>query len=322
MKLSKETKVGIMGIFAIVMLYLGFHILKGSDIFSRTFKYNIIYDNIDGLTVSNPVLLNGLNIGRVQSIKLLQEKGNQLLVTIDIQKGIKIPAGSEALLADGGLLGGKVIHLSMGKQPGFLSDGDTLIGKKEAGITALLQEKALPVMTHADSLVRNLNKVVEGFSETGEILNQVLKNYNSTGTELQGFLNENRANLLAMTTNLNKLSVSLVETEKELRPLLAKTGTFADSLNALRIGETLQGANNTIAELRQLLAGVEAGKGTAGKLLKDEVLYDNLNRTIVSLNKLMTNFREKPKRYIHLSVFGRKDKGPTESPLDTAKVIK
>lgn len=310
-----------MALVAIVMLYFGFHILKGSDVFSRTYKYHVLYDNIDGLTASNPVLLNGLNVGRVQEIKLLQNRQNMLLVTIDVQKGIAIPQGTAAVLADGGLLGGKVIHLAMGTGSP-MKDGDTLVSKKESGISAVLQEKALPLVSHADSLIKNLDLVVGGFQETGLILNQVLRNYNQTGSNLQGLLNENRTNLLALTGNLNKLSASLVETEKELKPLLAKTGTLADSLNALRLGETVQAARGAINELHTLLAGVESGKGTAGKLVKDEALYNNLNRTMISMNKLLTNFREHPRRYINVSVFGKKDKGPTESPLDTATTVK
>jgi len=322
MKVSKEVKVGTMAIFALVMLYLGFHVLKGSDVFSRTYKYYVIYDNIDGLTASNPVLLNGLNVGRVQGIKLLQDRQNKLLVTLDIQKGVSLPTGTAAVLADGGLLGGKLIRLMMGTSATYLKDEDTLAARKEAGISALLQEKALPLVTHADSLVKNLDVVASGFKETGLILNQVLKNYDQTGTSLQGLLGDNRKNLLAITTNLNALSASLIETEKGLKPLLAKTGTLADSLNALKLGETVQSANRTIAELRALLASVESGKGTAGKLIKDETLYNNLNKTMVSLNKLMTNFREQPKRYVHISVFGKKDKGPADSVLDSTTVIK
>ncbi|MGV3602352.1 MAG: MlaD family protein [Dyadobacter fermentans] len=321
MKISREAKVGAMALFAIIMLYFGFHILKGSDVFSRTYKYHVVYDNIDGLTASNPVLLNGLNVGRVQEIRLLQNRGNQLLVTIDVQKGIVVPQGTGAVLADGGLLGGKVIHLAMGTGAP-MKDGDTLIARKESGISAVLQEKALPLVSHADSLIKNLDLVVGGFQETGLILNQVLKNYNQTGTSLQGLLAENRANLLAMTSNLNKLTTSLVETEKELKPLLAKTGTLADSLNALRLGETVTSARKTIEELHTLLASVQSGKGTAGKLVKDETLYNNLNRTMISMNKLLTNFREQPKRYIHVSVFGKKDKRPAESPLDSATSFK
>ena len=311
-----------MAVMAMVLLYFGFHILKGSDVFSRTYKYYVIYDNIDGLTASNPVLLNGLNVGRVQEIKLLQNQQNRLLVSLDIQKGIILPKGTAALLADGGLLGGKVIHLAMGTSSVTLQDNDTLLGKKESGISAVLQEKALPLVTHADSLIQNLAAVAEGFKETGKILNQMLKNYDQTGNAVQGLVTENRKNLLVMTSNLNKLSESLVETEKELKPILAKTGSFADSLQALRLGTTVQSANQTISELRHLLAEVESGKGTAGKLIKDETLYNNLNSTIVSLNKLMTNFREYPKRYVQLSIFGKKDKGPSESPLDTTTKIK
>ncbi|MCF0057780.1 MlaD family protein [Dyadobacter sp. CY356] len=322
MKLTKEVKVGLMAVMAMVLLYFGFHILKGSDVFSRTYKYYVIYDNIDGLTASNPVLLNGLNVGRVQEIKLLQNQQNRLLVSLDIQKGIVLPKGTAALLADGGLLGGKVIHLSMGASSVNLQDNDTLLGKKESGISAILQEKALPLVTHADSLIQNLAAVADGFKETGKILNQMIKNYDQTGNAVQGMVTENRKNLLVMTSNLNKLSESLVETEKELKPILARTGSFADSLQALRLGATVQSANQTILELRHLLAEVESGKGTAGKLIKDETLYNNMNSTIVSLNKLLTNFREYPKRYVHLSVFGKKDKGPSESLLDTTTKIK
>ena len=310
-----------MAVAALVMLYFGFHILKGSDVFSRTHQYYVVYDNIDGLTASNPVLLNGLNVGRVREIKLLQNRKNHLLVSLDIQKGVSVPGGSAAILADGGLLGGKVIHLTPGNGAP-MQDGDTLLAKKDPGITAVLQQQALPLVTSADSVIKNLNQVVAGFQETGLILNQVLKNYNQTGSSLQGLLNENRTNLLALTSNLNKLSTSLIETEKEIKPLLTKTGTLADSLNALRLGETVQNANRTISELHNLLASVESGKGTAGKLIKDETLYTNIDRTVVSLNKLLTNLREHPKRYISISVFGKKDKGPSESPLDTTTVIK
>jgi phospholipid/cholesterol/gamma-HCH transport system substrate-binding protein len=268
------------------------------------------------------VLLNGLNVGRVQEIKLLQNQQNRLLVSLDIQKGIVLPKGTAALLADGGLLGGKVIHLSMGTSSVNMQDNDTLLGKKESGISAILQEKALPLVTHADSLIQNLAAVADGFKETGKILNQMIKNYDQTGNAVQGMVTENRKNLLVMTSNLNKLSESLVETEKELKPILARTGSFADSLQALRLGATVQSANQTILELRHLLSEVESGKGTAGKLIKDETLYNNMNSTIVSLNKLLTNFREYPKRYVHLSVFGKKDKGPSESPLDTTTKIK
>lgn len=322
MKISNESKVGLLAIIALTMLYFGFNYLKGSDLFSRTKEYKVVYDNIDGLTVSNPVTLNGMPVGRVASIQIQQEKGNSLLVALDVQKEILLKEGSFAVLADGGLLGGKVIRLEISPSGKVLEDGAQLVAKKEAGISALLQEKALPVVTHADSLILHLSAVAEGFKETGSILNQVLVNYKQTGQTLDNMLYENKVNLVTLTGNLNKLSGSLVETEKELKPLLSKAGTLVDSLNALKLGEMVAGAKNTIGELRQLIASVESGKGTAGKLIKDEALYANLNRTVVSMNMLLTNFREHPKRYVNISVFGKKDKGPAVSTLDTTTVIK
>lgn len=322
MKVSKELKVGILSVVTIGMLYFGFNFLKGSELFSRSYQYHVIYDNIDGLTPSNPVLLNGLSVGRVQTIKIMQDNGNQLLVTIDVQKSIILREGTNATLADGGLLGGKVIRLDISPEGKLLQDGDTLIGLKEAGISALLQEKALPVMTQADSLVRNLNVVTKGFQETGAILNQVLRNYDQTGLALRGTLEDNQKNLAALTANLKQLSASLVETEKEIKPLLTKAGTFADSLNALRLGQTVASANQMVAEMQQLVGAVKAGQGTAGKLLTDDKMYNNLNYTLISLNQLLANLRENPKRYVNVSIFGKKDKGPTESPVDTTLEFK
>jgi phospholipid/cholesterol/gamma-HCH transport system substrate-binding protein len=322
MKVSKELKVGILSVVTIAILYLGFNFLKGSDLFSRTYTYYVVYDNIDGLTTSNPILLNGLSVGRVQSIRIQQEKNNQLLVSLDIQKGIVLRTGTRAVLADGGLLGGKVIRLEISPTGNQLAEGDTLISAKEAGISALLQEKALPVMTQADSLVRNLNAVTQGFRETGAILNQVLRNYDQTGLVLKGTLEQNQKNLATLTANLSQLSSSLVETEKQLSPLLNKTGTFIDSLNALQLSQTVANANQMIDQIEQLVASIESGQGTASKLINDDAMYKNLNYTLISLNQLLANFRENPKRYVNVSIFGKKDKGPTESPVDTTLEFK
>ncbi len=322
MKISKELKVGILAVVTVGLLYFGFNFLKGSDLFSNTNTYFVVYDNVDGLTSSNPVTLNGLSIGRVQSIKIQQEQNNQLLVAMEVRNDIVIRQGSQAILADGGLLGDKAIRLKISPTGAALQDGDTLRGTKEAGISALLQAKTLPVMDKADSLVGNLNVVTQGFRETGAILNQVLRNYDETGTVLRSTLERNQKDLSTLITNLSVLSGSLVETEKQIKPLLAKADTFADSLKALRLGETVNRANQLVSQMEQLVASVGSGQGTASKLINDDKLYNNLNYTMISLNQLLANLRENPKRYVNVSIFGKKDKGPTESPVDTTLEFK
>lgn len=315
--MSKEIKVGLLAVVSLVVLYFGFHFLKGSDIFSRSNNYFVEYDNVDGLTSSNPVLLNGYPVGRVLQIDLLPEKNNVLKVTLDIKKDLALPEGTKAVLVDGGVLGGKAIRLAMGNSTTMLPDESDLIPAKELGLMALLQNQASPVLSHADSLMRNLAIVSEGFTETGVTLNKVLANFDQTGNSLNGILSENRTKIAGLMENMNKLSASLVETEKGLKPLLANANTLVDSLRAIELGNTVAKAHQTIGDLQSLLAGIKAGDGTAGKLLTDDVLYNNLNYTMVSLNQLLANFREHPKRYINVSVFGKKDRGPAVSPIDT-----
>jgi phospholipid/cholesterol/gamma-HCH transport system substrate-binding protein len=322
MTISKEAKVGIMSLAAMLMLYFGFNILKGSDIFSKNYTYFAKYSDIDGLTVSNPVLLNGLTVGNVKSIQLMQNEGNSLVVTLEIRKNVNLRSGTKASLADGGLLGGKVIHLNIPVEGNILGEGDTLVSVQTAGIASLLQQKALPVVTHADSLVLNLTAVAVGFKETGEILNNVLRNYNQTGTNINQLISSNEKKIGTLLDNMSTLSASLVATEKELKPLLANANNLVDTLNNLQLKQTLQLAQDGLGDFRKLMADLENGSGSAGKLLKDEELYNNLNYTLISLNQLLANFREHPRRYVNVSVFGKKDKGPSESPIDTTLKFK
>lgn len=322
MTISKEAKVGIMGLAAMLMLYFGFNILKGSDIFSKNYTYYAKYAEIDGLSASNPVLLNGLTVGSVKSIQLMQNDGNSLVVTLEIRKDINLRTGTQAALADGGLLGGKVIHLNIPTGGNTLKEGDTLVSVQSAGIATLLQQKALPVVTHADSLVLNLTAVAMGFKETGEVLNNVLRNYNQTGNNINQLILTNEKKIGALLDNMNALSASLVATEKELKPLLANANNLVDTLNNLQLRQTLKLAQDGLGDFKKLMADLESGNGSAGKLLKDEQLYNNLNYAMISMNQLLANFREHPKRYVNVSVFGKKDKGPAESPIDTTLKFK
>lgn len=321
MKISKEAKVGILAVVSLVMLYFGFNFLKGSDIFSRSNKYVVVYDNVDGLTVSNPVQLNGLSIGRVDRIDILPQRNNQLLVTLDIDKKIQVGQGSRAILADAGVLGGKVVILQIKQSTKPLENGDTLISGKEAGITSLIKEKTLPVLNSVDSLTLNLNRIVKQFDKTGLILNRTLEGVEATTGTLQLTVGENRENIRRLMTNLGNLSASLAETEKEIKPLLAKASTFADSLNALQLSQTLASVNRSIGTLQQMLADINSGKGTLGKLKGDEALYRNVNNATASLDKLLTDFRENPKRYVHFSIFGRKEKKAATTPAQSETVI-
>lgn len=308
MKISQEIKVGLLAVVALLMLFFGFNFLKGSDFFSSNHKYTVIYDNIDGLTASNPVQINGLTVGQIRSIKILQDQGNKLLVTVEIKSGIRVTRGSRAVLADDGLLGGKLIRLGINPGTPELENGGQLVSAKETGLSALIKEKTLPVLNNVDSLTYQLNKVVGQFDQTGVVLNQTLRSANAGVRTLDLAIAENRVGLKATLDNVNRLSNSLVETEKQLRPILAKADTFADSLQGLQLKQTLGSVNKTVDNLQKILGAINRGQGSIGKLTTNDSLYRNVNATTASLEKLLTDFRENPKRYVHFSLFGKKDK--------------
>lgn len=325
MKISQEVKVGLLAVVALLMLFFGFNFLKGSDFFSSNHKYTVVYDNIDGLTASNPVQINGLAVGQIRSIRILQNQGNALLVTIEIKSGIRVTRGSRAVLADDGLLGGKLIRLSINPGAPELENGGQLVSAKESGLSALIKEKTLPVLNNVDSLTYQLNRVVGQFDQTGVVLNQTLRSANAGVRTLDLAIAENRAGLRATLDNVNRLSSSLIATEKQLKPILAKADTFADSLQGLQLKQTLGSVNKTVDNLQKILGAINKGQGSLGKLTTNDSLYRNVNATTASLEKLLTDFRENPKRYVHFSLFGKKDKtapaGKPGSATVTTSVI-
>jgi len=309
---SNELKVGFLALMAFLILYFGFNFLKGNDIFSASKTYYVQYDNVDGLMASNQVMVNGVEVGKVKKVSLVPDKGNKILVELRLNKSLLVPDKSIAILSDGALLGGKIIRLEL-LGSGTLPEGSFISPMNEKGLTSLLKERALPVISNADSLLISFRQISKKFDNTGTYLDALLKNSNTAVVNINGSVTdlvaENKANINQITGNMRALSVSLVETEKQLKPLLTKFNTLADSLQAIKIGETLNSANKAVSSLQRIVSNLE--KGTAGKLLMNDSLYVSLNKALLDLDKLLMDVRLQPKRYVNISVFGKKDLGPT-----------
>ncbi len=311
---SNELKVGFLALLAFLILYFGFNFLKGNDVFSSARIYYVEYENVDGLMVSNQVMVNGIEVGKVKKVEIQPAKANKILVTLRLSQDILIPDKTVAVLSDGALLGGKIIRLRL-EGKGNLPEDSFLKGETEVGVTALLKERAIPVIANADSLLVSFRQISHKFDNTGTYLNTLLKTSNETVSNINGSVNgivtDNRANIAQISANMKILSSDLMETEKQLRPLLTKFNTVADSLNALKLGKTLKEVDATVLSLKKIVQGIERGEGSAGKLIKNDSLYLGLNKTLVDLDKLLLDFRLQPKRYIGISVFGKKNTPPS-----------
>jgi phospholipid/cholesterol/gamma-HCH transport system substrate-binding protein len=313
---SNELKVGFLALVTFLILYFGFNFLKGNDLFTSSNLYYVEYDNVDGLQVSNPVMMNGIEVGKVKEVKLQPDKSNKILVTLRLSKDLHLKDQSSVVLADGALLGGKIVLINLAGTKD-LPEGSYIKGTSEIGLTNLLKERAIPVLSNADSLLVSFRAISKRFEKTGDYLNTLLQNSNQTVTGLNssvnGLVSDNRENLAQISTNLKLLSNDLLETEKQLKPLMGKFNTIADSLQALKLGKTVNEINNSLSSVQKIVSSLEQGKGSAGKLLKNDSLYTSLNKTLVNLDKLLLDFRLQPKRYLNISVFGKKTPPPTAS---------
>ncbi|MDB5258200.1 MAG: transporter-related permease with domain [Chitinophagaceae bacterium] len=301
MKISKEVRVATLAIVSGTVLYLGFNFLKGTDILSSTNTYQVTYPSIDGLTVSNPVLINGLNIGRVSAIQLDQDHNNQLLVSLEIDKKIKLGDSTIAYLSNTGLLGSKAIKLNIGQNSVIYEDGASLRGEKEMGLADMVAAKATPVVEHLDSAIVKVNALLGALPN--DKLAQVISNLESATGDLKKIMKNDAP---AITGNFAKLSDSLLRTEAQLRPLIKKFSAFADSLNHLELKATVAKANQAMGNLNEITRKINAGEGTLGALVTDKTMYTNLNKALNSFDSLMVDLKYNPNHYF--APLGKKPK--------------
>ncbi len=312
MKISKEVKVGLLALISGVILYLGFNFLKGSDFFSPNNNYYVVYDNIGGLTESNTVMLNGWAVGRVKKIELLQNQGNKLRVTLDINKDVILTDSTAAVLASSSVLGGKAISLKIGPGNRVLQDEDTLIAATEKNLSEMINEKITPITENVDTALVNLNVLIKKFQAMSSNIDATLVNLRSTSSTLNSTLAQNQRAIRGIATNLNTLSASMNDPQTGVRPMLGKFNAFADTLSQMQLAQTVERTNRSMDNLNQMLSQINQGQGSLGKLTKNDSLYNNLNQFAADLDALVIDLKANPKRYVSISVFGRKDKKPKE----------
>ncbi|HEX8531166.1 MAG TPA: MlaD family protein [Cytophagales bacterium] len=319
MKISKEVKVGLLALVSGVILYLGFNFLKGSDFFSPNNNYYVVYENIGGLTESNTVMLNGFAVGRVKKIELLQNQGNKLRVTLDINKDVILTDSTAAVLASSSVLGGKAISLKVGPGNRVLQDEDTLIASTEKSISEMVNEKITPITENVDTALVNLNILIRKFQAMSSNIDATLVNLRATSSTLNSTLAQNQRAIQGIAGNLHTLSASMNDPQTGVRPLLGKFNSFADTLSQMQLAQTVERTNRSIDNLNQMLTQINQGQGSLGKLTKNDSLYNNLNQFAADLDALVVDLKANPKRYVSISVFGRKDKDKKSKEEKPAK---
>ena len=294
--MNKEIKVGIIGLVGLVLFYLGSNFLKGIDFFSSVKQYYAIYNNVDGLVVANPVIVNGYSVGRVSDIKILQSQNNKILVTMDIDEDLIIDKSSVATLSSTDFLGSRAIILSIHDVLNPLNEGDTIIAEVDRGLSELL-EKATPITDNISITISRLNDLLSSLKGSGDMISNTLDNLNDVLTNSNELIESNKSTITNTLNNLNDLSKDLSEKIEKIDPLLDSAQSIVNKLNSVDFENTFNQIDILITSINGVFDDIDSGKGTLSKLLADDSLYNNLNKTAFDLDKLLFHINENPKHF-------------------------
>ncbi len=321
MKISKEAKIGLFAACALAGLYFGYNFLRGKKIFSSQNTYYVVYNKIDGIVKSTPIYFKGLKVGQVEKLTLFRtDSSNAIMATLLIDKKIQLAASSEAKIVSMDLLGGKAISLLIPSLVDPITEGDTLLGTIENSLSASISEMITPVKNKTENVMVSLNKVLTELEKvlanggTADLssgisnLAGIMENLRKTTSQLDQLLQSEKGKIGKITGNMASLTETLKNNNQELDATLKNFKNISDSLSQAPIKQTIEQLNKTAKQLALITEKIEKGEGTAGKLVNDKELYDNLNKSSFELQSLLKDLQANPKKYVNVSVFGGKDK--------------
>ncbi len=283
-------------VIAITLLYFGFNFLKGIDFFSTNNKYYAVFTNVDKLTESNQVYLNGFAVGRVSDIRIEQAK-NRVLVELDIDSEIVVTRSSVAVL-NGELLGGRFIELKIRPGGDKLKPKDTIQSEIAKGLMDLFAENAEPVASNLQSTLQKLNLVLDNLSLNTRRLDTVFRGLQPTPLMLNRTLANANKNIDELSTSFKDVAGNLNSSLNELKPTLQNFRSLSDSLKNLELSATIDRAQRSLAKLNESLTRLNNGDNTMSKLLTEDTLYVNLNRLLHSVDSLANHFNENPRHFL------------------------
>jgi len=314
-KFSKELKAGLIALLAVVGFVVLFQFMKGRSLFTTDNIFYAKYDNVEGLTQSSPVSINGLKVGQVDKIEPVTTKDGKIhfIVKITVDDNFEFSKNSSLEIFEPGLMSGKEMRVNLAYGGATAKDGDTLKGAFKLGMMNSLSSQVGPVkdqlqvvLHRVDSLMSNANQIVN--AQNREEIKALLNNLNKTVGALQ-----NTAGSVNSLVNNNdpKLQRVLDDASVTMRTgkvTLDKYGNLAESIDTKQLNQTIANLDATVAKLNNVVSGIDRGEGSLGKIMKDDQLYNNLNAASTNLNALIEDLKANPKKYVNFSVFGKNNK--------------
>lgn len=315
MKINNETKVGILTIASLALLIMGFNFLKGKDLFNNTPKIYAVFSKLGALTKSNEVKINGLTVGTVYDMEEVDKDVSGIQVTISLTRHVNIPINSVAYItAPLAGLGSATIIIDKGDAPTFIKDGDTLNTRIDEGLFGGITSEVSPTLSKIRNSLDSLNRVLGNINTLFDAgakknLQQTIANLNTTTASLNKMLDPQTSKLAETLNNLNSITANFKNNNDSVTAIVSNTKQFTEKLAQLNLQQTMDTLQSAIMQLKTTMSKLSGNEGTLGALINDKQLYNKLTDAILSAEILMDDLRAHPKRYVNISIFGKKDKG-------------
>lgn len=322
LNISKETRIGLVLAISIALFFWGFNFLKGKNFFSTGRTYYAIFERTGGLLTSAPVLARDFQVGVVDKIYFHPSDTGRIVVKFIIfEKNLKIPIDSRIYIHANDPLGTRGLRLEVGKSGQLVESGDTIVNAKVSPtLTEQLTDTFSPVSHKVEEVVASMDSVLviirnvfnpktqQSLSTGFQSLEGSLKSIEHATRQLDEVISGEKSRISRVMANFESISGNLAKNNEKLSAIFANVNEITDQVAKSNVQQTLASLNKTSESLKLITQDMQEGKGTLGKLAKDDSLYVNLNSSAANLSKLLDDLEKNPKRYVHFSVFGRKSK--------------
>lgn len=319
-KISQEFKVGTLVVVGIALLILGVNFLKGFNPFRTSQVYYAEYAKIDGLAVSNPVLVNGFKVGQVTQVQFAANGSGELIVGFEVeQENLRVPKDTKARIFSSDLFGTKAIELIAGESTELAVPGDTLVSDIEMGIADAVRVELMPLKNKTDQLIDGVDDILEnlkavfeadatlGLPTAFESIQRTVESLEQTSLKLDGMVAENRAVLNSIFNNVESVTTTLRNHNDDLANVLENFSDISDSLAAVNFAQTLANVDKVLADFASISGKIERGEGSLGMLIQSDSLHNGLMQTNQELQYLLNDLYLNPWRYVKVSVFSKKN---------------
>ena len=319
-KPSREIKIGVTFIVTLAAFYWGINFLKGVNIFSNARKIYAIYPRVGGLMRTNPVSINGLNVGKVSMIAFTNDTSKYLVVEMSITHNVPIPKNSVAEIYSSDLLGSKAVEIKLGNSKEFVKNGDTLRSNAKASIEDEVSKQVLPLKAKAEALMGSFDTLLNVFNQVMNeqtrdnliksfaSIHNTIKHLEVTTSTLDTIVTNQKSKLSEMIVNVESITRNIKNNNEKISNAINNISKMTDTLAASNLSKTLNSTQKALQNFEEITEKINKGKGTLGMLVNNDSLYYQLEGSSRNLNLFLQDLKSHPKKYVHFSVFGNKDK--------------